>query len=101
MHTATINYRIKYRIEHAVEELNSLTYIDANRHYKHVENYEARRREIWKTLACPSNRHWQPRPDFMPMKHIGGPKDGEPIIPPGIEELQLPAFIKHTQPLCN
>lgn len=87
MHTATINFRIKYRIEHAIKELSSLTYIDVNRHYKLVENYEVRRREIWKTIACPSNRHWQPRPDFIPLKHIGGAKDGMPIVPPSPEEL--------------
>ncbi len=89
--TATI-YRIKFHIDKALEELQSLNYIDENRHKKQVENFGDRRREIWKEIACPSNKHWQPRPDSTPMKHVGGPKNGMPIVPDE-EEFELPAFL--------
>lgn len=92
MDSTTIIYRIKFRLEHAIMELQSLNYIDENRHKKQVDNFEERRREIWKKIACPTNKLWQPRPDSTPLKHVGGPKNGMPIVPDE-EEFELPAFL--------
>ncbi|MCF0209183.1 MAG: hypothetical protein HUK07_07000 [Bacteroidaceae bacterium] len=38
-------------INDCIEELKTLYVIDKNRNYKYVENYEERRREIWRKMA--------------------------------------------------
>lgn len=53
-----------------LEQLKELYIYDENRNVKEVENFEERRREIWRAMACPTNYLWQPRADDVPVRKV-------------------------------
>lgn len=63
-------YNTELLITRCIDRLNALITIDENRNYKFVENYEERRREIWRTMACPTNYLWKRRTKDTPMRKV-------------------------------
>lgn len=63
-------YNTEKLITRCIDRLNALITIDENRNYKFVENYEERRREIWRLMACPTNHHWKRRSKETPIRKV-------------------------------
>lgn len=63
-------YNAEQLITRCIESLNALVKIDENRNYKYVENYEERRRQIWRAMACPTNYLWKSRTPDTPIHKV-------------------------------
>lgn len=63
-------YNSERLISRCIKRLSKLVVVDENRNYKFVENYEERRREIWRLMACPTNRHWRQRKPDTPIRKV-------------------------------
>jgi len=63
-------YNTEKIIVRCIKRLEQLYVYDENRNKKEVENFEERRREIWRTMACPTNYLWRHRPDDMPIRKV-------------------------------
>lgn len=53
-----------------LEHLKELYIYDENRNMKEVENFEERRREIWRAMACPTNYLWRQRSADTPVRKV-------------------------------
>lgn len=53
-----------------LEHLKQLYVYDENRNMKEVDNFEERRRQIWRAMACPTNYLWRPRPADTPIRKV-------------------------------
>lgn len=53
-----------------LEHLKQLYIYDENRNMKEVDNFEERRRKIWRAMACPTNYLWRPRTDDTPIRKV-------------------------------
>ena len=63
-------YNAARLIKHCLEKLKTLYVIDENRNRKEVENFEDRRRQIWRAMACPTIYHWRQRPATVPIRKV-------------------------------